>query len=516
MTTISYWDEAADSFDEEPDHGLLDPVVRDAWAQRLQTWLPATACEVLDLGCGTGSLSLLAAGQGHRITAVDQSPRMVEQARGKLAGTGSEVLVGDAARPPVGDRRFDVVLVRHVLWALPEPAAALETWFGLLKPGGRLVLIEGVWGGVGVSAARLTALLAPYTERVHHEPLSADSRLWGKDVDDERYAVVARAEPRHRHTEVVDVHLILRQGPRVLLARRAGTGYADGLLHLPSGHLEDGEDVREAIVREAAEEIGVTLQPEELRVALVMHHRGPGGSPRTGWFFEAEYDSERAPYNAEPAKCSELDWFPLDALPEDMVAYCRAGLDGYRSGEHFLIHWHEDGDPVAHDPGLPRRAVPLPSAGTGTGRVHHIELWVSDLAEAAPGWDWLLGRLGHLPYQRWSHGRSWRRGDSYVVIEESPDAIARTHDRLRPGLNHLAFHVEDRETLDALAAQAPAHGWRLLFADRHPYAGGDGHRAAYLENAAGFEVELVAAGPGREAPAPCAGEPAAGTEVPTA
>ncbi|NEE57117.1 methyltransferase type 11, partial [Streptomyces sp. SID8455] len=78
---------------------------------------------------------------------------------------------------------------------------------------GRLILIEGVWGGVGLPAARVTSLLAQHTERVHHEDLAADPRLWGKEVDDERYALVARAEPPHRHTEVVDVHLILRRGP---------------------------------------------------------------------------------------------------------------------------------------------------------------------------------------------------------------------------------------------------------------------------------------------------------------
>ncbi|MFE2296230.1 trifunctional class I SAM-dependent methyltransferase/NUDIX hydrolase/VOC family protein [Streptomyces sp. NPDC059452] len=491
MTTID-WDAAADSFDDEPDHGLLDPAVRDAWAGRLESWLPATRSEVLDLGCGTGSLSLLAAGQGHRVTAVDRSPGMAGRARAKLAGTGAEVVVGDAARPPVGERVFDVVMARHVVWLLPDPAAALAHWFALLKPGGRLVLIEGVWGGAGLSAARVTALLAPHTERVHHEDLAADPRLWGKEVDDERYVLVARAEPPHRHTEVVDVHLILRRGPDVLLARRANTGYGDGLLNLPSGHAEDGEDVREAMIREAAEEIGVELDPEELRVALVMQHRGPGGGARMGWFFVAEYDEERPPRNAEPEKCSGLDWFPLDALPDDMVAYCRAGLDGYRAGEHFMLHWHEDGDPIAHRPEGVRRAVALPAAGDVTGRVHHIELWVADLAVAERSWGWLLGRLGHLPHQRWKHGRSWRRGDSYVVVEQSPGLAAGHHDRHRPGLNHLAFHVADRAVLDALTAEAPAYGWRLLFPDRHPYAGGDGHRAAYLEDPAGYEVELVA------------------------
>lgn len=131
-------------------------------------------------------------------------------------------------------------------------------------------------------------------------------------------------------------------------------------------------------------------------------------------------------------------------------------------------------------------------AAAPTGRLHHLELWVPDLAEADAEWGWLLGRLGHLPYQRWSHGRSWRRGDSYVVVERSPDGAGGRHDRLRPGLNHLAFHVRDRDTLDTLVADAPGHGWRLLFPDRHPYAGGSGHYAAYLENTAGYEVELVA------------------------
>lgn len=87
-----------------------------------------------------------------------------------------------------------------------------------------MILIEGVWGGVGLPAARVTSLLAQHTERVHHEDLAADPRLWGKEVDDERYALVARAEPPHRHTEVVDVHLILRRGPDVLLARRGRHG----------------------------------------------------------------------------------------------------------------------------------------------------------------------------------------------------------------------------------------------------------------------------------------------------
>ncbi|MFI2201059.1 class I SAM-dependent methyltransferase [Streptomyces sp. NPDC020192] len=188
------WDTEAASFDDEPDHGLRDPEIRAAWAARLRTWLPERPADVLDLGCGTGSLSLLAAEQGHRVTGVDASPAMVERARTKLAGRAAVVLRGDAVTPPVGEQRYDALLVRHVLWALPAPDRVLRHWRDLVRPGGRLVLVEGVWGTlnpVGIAAERLTALLAPLSTDVRVERLSDDPLLWGRAVDDERYAVVA-------------------------------------------------------------------------------------------------------------------------------------------------------------------------------------------------------------------------------------------------------------------------------------------------------------------------------------
>lgn len=188
------WDRAAAGFDDEPDHGLRDPVVREAWAARLGEWLPPRPGHVLDLGCGTGSLSLLAAERGHRVTGVDLSPAMLTRARAKLAGHDALFLVGDAGGPPVRERSFDAVLVRHVLWTLPDPGRALRHWRELLRPGGRLVLVEGVWGTlspVGIPAGQLTALLAPLARDVRVQRLSDDARLWGKEVDDERYAVVA-------------------------------------------------------------------------------------------------------------------------------------------------------------------------------------------------------------------------------------------------------------------------------------------------------------------------------------
>jgi DivIVA domain-containing protein len=137
--------------------------------------------------------------------------------------------------------------------------------------------------------------------------------------------------------------------------------------------------------------------------------------------------------------------------------------------------------------------TPPPAAQIRTAvAVHHVELWVPDLARATRSWGWLLAALRWQPHQQWAYGRSWRFGDTYLVIERSPDMRPVSHDRMLPGMNHLALHAGERHEVDAIVAHAPAYGWRLLFADRHPFAGGPSHYAAYMENEDGFEVELVA------------------------
>lgn len=73
-----------------------------------------------------------------------------------------------------------------------------------------------------------------------------------------------------------------------------------------------------------------------------------------------------------------------------------------------------------------------------------------------------------------------------------PALSGRNHDRLAPGLNHLAFHAGPPAAVDRLVAAAPAHGWTLLFPDRHPHAGGPDTYAAYLTNIQGYEIELTA------------------------
>lgn len=138
------------------------------------------------------------------------------------------------------------------------------------------------------------------------------------------------------------------------------------------------------------------------------------------------------------------------------------------------------------------RSAEAEQQAVAPGALHHIEFWVPDLPRAISEWGWLLSQLGYARYQEWSAGRSWRLGGTYLVVEQSPALSGSSHDRRLPGLNHLAFHVGDREALDTMVRSAAAHGWELLFPDRHPFAGGEDHYAAYLANSDGFEVELVA------------------------
>lgn len=187
------WDSEAATYDEAVDHGLRDPDARAAW-QRLLLPLMPTRSQIADLGCGTGTLSLLLAEAGHHVHGVDFSSSMLGLAREKarLVTPGITLTKGDAAAPPFAAHSFDVVLSRHVLWAMSDPPAALQNWRRLLRDGGQLVLIEGSWStGAGLSAADCTALVRQLGGQLTSRSLD-DPALWGRSITDERYLVVSR------------------------------------------------------------------------------------------------------------------------------------------------------------------------------------------------------------------------------------------------------------------------------------------------------------------------------------
>lgn len=120
-----------------------------------------------------------------------------------------------------------------------------------------------------------------------------------------------------------DVHVLLKRDNTILLLKRANTGYEDGKYHLPAGHKEAGETVSNATVREMKEEIGIDINPNDLKLVHVMHHLS--NNERIGFFFEATHFSGE-PVNMEPNKCSELFWADIHHLPENMVPYAKEAI----------------------------------------------------------------------------------------------------------------------------------------------------------------------------------------------
>ena len=129
------------------------------------------------------------------------------------------------------------------------------------------------------------------------------------------------------------VHVLLLRGGEVLLLRRANTGYQDGNFSTVAGHLDGGEEVLAAAVREAREEAGIALDPADLRVVGVMHNRGEDFEYID--FFVTAERWQGAIVNAEPHKCAELSWHPLDRLPPNTIPYVRRALENYQRGVWF-------------------------------------------------------------------------------------------------------------------------------------------------------------------------------------
>ncbi|MFK0119291.1 phosphotransferase [Streptomyces sp. NPDC090994] len=235
-----------------------------------------------------------------------------------------------------------------------------------------------------------------------------------------------------RHTEPLDVHLIAVRdgaaGPEVLLSRRAGTVYAAGCWHLVSGHLDGPwEDVVAALVREAREEAGVVIDRADVRAAVTVHHRTPAGGARLGVFFVVER-WEGTPEVMEPQVCDAMGWFSFDALPEPMVAYCRAGLDAYRAGARMAVHFQEPGDPIAYDRSVDRLAL-LPEP-TARGAVP--DQTVRAFAQQA------VGRITAWTDASWAReeSRVWRAvgtegGEWYVKIHQNDRFHRREVDAFR-------------------------------------------------------------------------------------
>jgi 8-oxo-dGTP diphosphatase len=140
---------------------------------------------------------------------------------------------------------------------------------------------------------------------------------------------------RHsRHFQlIVDVHLLLVRDGRILLGRRANTGYGDGAYEPPSSRLDERETIVEAAVRVAAAQAGIELDPAQMSLAHVMHD--VSGAGRIAFFLTAD---EWAGAPEAMASYSDLDWFPLDELPANMIDRARVAVRNFAEGARFSTY----------------------------------------------------------------------------------------------------------------------------------------------------------------------------------
>jgi ubiquinone/menaquinone biosynthesis C-methylase UbiE len=207
-----HWDRRASSFDaESPSHGLRSEDQALAWRRLIIEVAGEAPLDALDIGCGTGFLSILLAERGHRVTGVDVAPAMLAEARAKADGQGLVLnfIQADAEALRLPDDSVDLIIERHVLWTLPHPEVALGDWRRLLRPDGRLVLIEGHWGPMerrdeyvqiydrlplfgGRIETEIVALVRSCGfKSVEARPLM-DPALWTEPPSHPRYSVIAR------------------------------------------------------------------------------------------------------------------------------------------------------------------------------------------------------------------------------------------------------------------------------------------------------------------------------------
>jgi catechol 2,3-dioxygenase-like lactoylglutathione lyase family enzyme len=128
-----------------------------------------------------------------------------------------------------------------------------------------------------------------------------------------------------------------------------------------------------------------------------------------------------------------------------------------------------------------------------SGKLHHVEIYVSDLKRSSEFWGWYLGELGYTIYSKWASGVSYILEDTYIVfVQTEKKYLGEPYHRCRTGLNHLAFHASSREFVDTMTGKLKDKGITILYEDKHPFAGGEDYYAVFFEDPDRIKVELVA------------------------
>ena len=167
-----YWSNRAETFDLSCAHKIRTEAELSAWVS-LFRWHGrlAAGSRVLELASGTGEITRVLARIGCDIDAIDLSEAMIERARLKHPGAAVRFHLGDAENTMMADNAYDAVVCRHLVWTLVDPIAAFADWWRVLKPGGRLVIVDGDWVSTTVLSRFL--LTRPRTSGSWHRSTSA-------------------------------------------------------------------------------------------------------------------------------------------------------------------------------------------------------------------------------------------------------------------------------------------------------------------------------------------------------
>ncbi len=133
-----------------------------------------------------------------------------------------------------------------------------------------------------------------------------------------------------RHTVRIAVFVLLKKDEKIFMLRRANTGWADGMWTIPSGHVEKGETVIEAAIKETKEEAGVSVLPEDLRF---VHVHAVGEEYVNFYFVASAWEGD--PHLAEPDTCSEVAWVSIDSIPVDTILQVRSLIKEIRCNNYF-------------------------------------------------------------------------------------------------------------------------------------------------------------------------------------
>lgn len=180
----AYWSARAATFDQSPGHEIFSEDERAAWHALIERHLGrGGGRKALDLASGTGVISHLMVDLGYEVTGIDWSEAMLEQARAKAAARNRMIRyhLGDAEHTLEADNSYDVIITRHLVWTLVDPAACFAEWRRVLKPGGMLLVIDGDFVNAGF-AERLVKRFADFLERtgiIKSSPPHAPSAMAG-------------------------------------------------------------------------------------------------------------------------------------------------------------------------------------------------------------------------------------------------------------------------------------------------------------------------------------------------